>query len=174
MTPAHREPRAELDAIYLFLTDKGLATESELRARGLPVGEPATVLIHISPRAGKILSQFTPEAKAAAFRPRYRWGDEVELLLSLMASERPPDLPAGALRDRDRAGQCEDKARVTQPVREALETYREPAQTAFKRTTSRRQIVSVSDIVEYLAERVLAGREQTASKRPQKGAKRWD
>lgn len=171
MTPAHREPRAELDALYTLLTDKGLATESELRARGLPVGEPATVLIHISPRAGKILSQFTPEAKAAAFRPRYRWGDEVELLLSLVASERPPDLPAGALRDRDRAGQCEDKARVTQPVREALESYRERAQAAFNRTTSRRQKVSIPDIAEYLAERVLSGREQIVSKRPQKGAK---
>lgn len=177
MTRRYREPRDELDKLYRLLDDKGVATTDEMRdSYDLPVGEqPDMTTLRLTPRAEDVLARFTPEVRAST--PHPRWGDEIGHVLALLESENPPDLEPGALSDRPRVPQGGRRMVVSVTDREALEPHREAAQAAFARQRRGPRAVSPSDMAEYLAERVLAGRlqhEQTASQqvRKRKGAKR--
>ena len=177
MTRRYREPRDELDKLYRLLDDKGVATTEEMReVYDLPVGEqPDMTTLRLTDRAADVLARFTPEVRNSC--PHPRWGDEISHVLALLDSEQPPDLEPGALRDRPRVPQGGRRMVVPRGDRQALEKHREAAEAAFARERRGPRAVSPSDIAEYMAERVLAGRlqhEQTASKqvRKRKGAKR--
>lgn len=177
MTRRYREPRDELDKLYRALDAEGLITTAKLRGTyNLPVGEqPDMTTLRLTDRAAGVLARFTPEVRASC--EQARWGDEVGYLLALLETENPPDLEPGALRDRPRVPQGGRRMVVPRADRQALEKHREAAEAVFSRERRGPRAVSPSDIAEYLAERVLAGRlqhEQTASKqvRKRKGAKR--
>jgi len=176
-TPRRVSWRDELDKLYRALDEEKIISTAKLReAYDLPVGEqPEMTTLRLTPRAEDALARFTPEVRASIAHPR--WGDEVGHVLALLESEQPPDLEPGALRDRPRVPQGGRRMVVPRGDRQALEKHREAAEAAFARERRGPRAVSPSDIAEYMAERVLAGRlqhEQTASKqvRKRKGAKR--
>jgi hypothetical protein len=178
MTRRYREPRDELDKLYRLLDDKGIATTEEMRdTYDLPAGEqPDMTTLRLTDRAAGVLARFTPEVRSSSPHPS-RWGDEIGHVLALLESENHPDLEPGALSDRLRVPQGGKRMVVPRADRQALEKHREAAEAAFARERRGPRAVSPSDIAEYLAERVLAGRlqhEQTASRqvRKRKGAKR--
>jgi hypothetical protein len=172
MTRRYREPRDELDKLYRALDEEGIISTAKLRdTYDLPVGEqPDMTTLRLTDRAADVLARFTPELRGSGPYP-FRWGDEIGHVLALLEVYEIPDLEPGALSDRPRVPQGGRRMVVPRGDRQALEKYREAAQAAFARERRGPRAVSPSDIAEYLAERVLAGRlqhEQTASKRVRK------